>query len=427
MNLRRIDTANASLEARLSAAPSKSVTHRALVSAALAEGTSAIRRPLVADDTVVTRNALQALGIPIRVDGDIWRVEGCGGRVPGGGDFDLMESGTSLRFLLAVAALGETESRLDGAPRLRERPVSDLAEALGQLGARIELTPGGGGLPARVVGGALGGGSLLVPGDRSSQFASGLLLIGPCLGGTLDVQLEPPVVSLPYIELTAQVMQVFGAQIRRTGECGWRTTPGIGRGTDYVVEGDHSSASYFLAAPAVVGGRVRVERIAPTSLQPDACLGDVLERVGCAVHRGPDWVEVEGTGKIEPFELDMGHAPDVVPTLAVMALFADGPSEIRGVAHLRHKESDRLAVLARNLTALGRPTTVDEDRLVVGAPAGPLRGARIATASDHRMAMAFAIAGLRIPGIEIDDADCVAKSNPDFWTQHSVLTGGAGA
>ena len=194
---------------------------------------------------------------------------------------------------------------------------------------------------------------------------------------------------------------------------------------DYSVEGDHSSASYFLAAACIVGGRIRVRGLLPHSAQSDAVLVDLLDSLGCEIGRGEDWVEVRGTGRIPGFDLHMGDAPDLVPTMAVLGLFADGPCAIRGVAHLRLKESDRLEMLASNLRLLGRSATAEEDRLVIGPPPGQLRGGQVPTASDHRMAMAFAIAGLRIPGVTIDDAECVAKSNPDFWRDFSRLTTGS--
>jgi 3-phosphoshikimate 1-carboxyvinyltransferase len=233
--------------------------------------------------------------------------------------------------------------------------------------------------------------------------------------------IEPPAVSLPYVDLTARVLTAFGASVTRESELSWRVAAGGLTGRDYRIEGDHSSASYFLAAAAVVGGRVRVCNLASDSTQSDARLGTILRDLGCRVDTGDDWVQIEGDGRIPGFDLDLADAPDIVPTLAVLALFADGPSVLRGVAHLRHKESDRLEVLARNLRALGRHATSLDDRLIVERPPPCLGGTRISTASDHRMAMAFAIAGLRIEGIQIEDPACVAKSNPAFWDQLDEL------
>jgi 3-phosphoshikimate 1-carboxyvinyltransferase len=260
-----------------------------------------------------------------------------------------------------------------------------------------------------------------VSASHSSQFASALLLIGPRLDGGLELRLAPGAVSLPYIELTARVMREFGIDVERPDSLSWRVPSGDYAGRRYEIEGDHSSASYFLAAAAIVGGSVRVERLDPDSEQADACLGEILETLGCTVKRDRTSIEVEGSGRIPPFDLEMSHAPDVVPTLAAIALFADGPCSMRGIAHLRIKESDRLGVLASNFRRLGRGAEATDDALIVAAPEGPLHGATIDTASDHRMAMAFAVAGLRIAGVVIDDPACVSKSNAGFWEDFSRL------
>jgi len=423
VSYRAIQPRNKAVSATLRIAPSKSVTHRALVAAALASGHSVIVDPLDADDTRTTAEGLASLGFRVDLRGARWELEGLDGRVPGGGTIALGDSGTSFRFLTAVAGIGETSSRLDGSPRLRQRPVQELAGALSSLGARIALTPGGGGLPLRAGGCPVRGGSVVLPAGRSSQFTSALLLIGSRLPGGLEIVLAPPAVSLPYVEVTVRVLREFGVRIERTGELRWRVSEGGYRGREFRVEGDHSSASYFLAAAAILGGRVRAEGLDPDSAQPDARLQRILHDLGCRVRSGPDWVEIEGSGRIRPFDLDLSDAPDLVPTLAVLALFADGPSAMRGVGHLRIKESDRLETLAGNLRRLGRDASTTEDALLVGPDSSRRpKGAMIETASDHRMAMAFAIAGLRIPGVTIDDADCVAKSNPDFWKDFSRLT-----
>ncbi len=420
MGPRTVATARGGITAALEAVPSKSVTHRALIAAALG-GTTRIEGALAADDTRVTIEGLRSLGIPARRSAEAWIVEGGGGSIPGGGRIDLLESGTSFRFLTAVAALGARPSRLDGARRLRERPIGDLARVLEQLGATVEVDPGGG-LPLTIGGSALRGGCRVsVAGDRSSQFASALMLIGCRLPGGLEVAIEPPAVSLPYVEITEQVLGSFGVPIERISTLGWRVPEAIPRADLYRVEGDHSSASYFLAAAAIVGGSVRVHGIRPDSRQPDSRLADLLGQMGCEVEAGSDFVAVTGSGRLQPFDLEMSGAPDLAPTVAVLGAFADGPSTIRGIGHLRHKESDRLELLAKNLTALGRPALARDDRLEIGARRA-FRPATIETRSDHRMAMAFAVAGLAIEGVVIDDADCVAKSNPEFWRQFAELT-----
>jgi 3-phosphoshikimate 1-carboxyvinyltransferase len=259
-----------------------------------------------------------------------------------------------------------------------------------------------------------------MPSARSSQFASSLLLIGSRLAGGLDLHLEAPV-SSPYVALTVEVLRAFEVAVSRVDDHHYRVQQGSYPGTEYPVEGDHSTASYFLAAAAVTAGRVRVCGLSPDSQQADAVLQRILADTGCKVRRGPDWIEVHGNGELQPLDHDMTAAPDLVPTLAVLALFSAGPSTLRGVGHLRHKESDRLDLLVRNLKILGRPAQATADRLEIGPQVNALRGGEVITASDHRMAMAFAIAGLRIPGVVIDDANCVGKSNPGFWNQLDAL------
>jgi len=410
------------LEGVLSAAPSKSLTHRGLVAAALADGRSVIQNPLDADDTRVTLMGLQALGLRVECSANAWAVEGCGPALPGGGALQLAESGTSMRFLVALAVLGQEPSTLDGSPRLRERPLDELVHALGVLGGRIEATPGGGGLPVRAGGAPPVGGSVSVPAGRSSQFASALLLIASRLGQGLDLTLEPPAVSLPYIELTVSVLEAFGVRVERPAPLRWRVSPGAYAAREYRVEGDHSSASYFLAAAAIVGGCVKMEALSPRSAQADARLGRLMADAGCEVATGEEWVQVRGGRSYRGFDLDMGAAPDLVPTVAVLAMFADGPSVLRGIEHLRIKESDRLETIASNLRRLGCDARAIDDRLEIRPDPSGYRGAVIETASDHRMAMAFAVAGLMIGGVVIDDPACVSKSNAGFWTQLEALT-----
>jgi 3-phosphoshikimate 1-carboxyvinyltransferase len=347
-------------------------------------------------------------------------VEGRGGRVAGGGRLALRDSGTSLRLLLAVASLGESVSSLDGSPRLRERPIEPLVRALRGLGARVTGAAGAAGLPLEAGGRRPAGGAVSVEGGLSSQFASALLLVAPRLENGLDLTLVPPVVSLPYVELTVSVLARFGVAVERPAALRYVVRRSDYAGCRFTVEGDHSSASYFLAAAAIVGGAVRVTGILPDSGQPDARLAAILAAAGCAVRRGRTWIEVRGGKLAGGIDVDLQDAPDLAPTVAVVASFAPGPSVIRGVAHLRWKESDRLGLLAQNLTALGRPAEAHADRLELGAARGELHGALVRTGSDHRMAMAFAVAGLRL-GLELDDADCVTKSNPGFWQQLARL------
>lgn len=419
---RWLPAAKRPLDACLDAPPSKSVTHRALVAAALADGVSTVARPLDALDTRATVSGLEALGFPVVSEAGDLLVHGRGGRVAGGGRLDLNESGTSLRLLTAVAALGRASSRLDGAVRLQRRPLGPLTRALGSLGARVS----GHGLPMTVGGTPFHGGEVSVPGSPSSQFASALMLIGPCLAGGLTLHIEPPAVSLPYIALTAEVMRAFGAEATRVEDLEWRIgmAPYVAR--TYLVEGDHSSASYFLAAPLIAGGRVRIRNLNSGSRQADACFSQILARLGAVIRTGTDWIEVGGSGELAGFDVSLNHAPDLVPTVAMLGLFASGASVIRDVPHLRSKESDRLHQLAVNLQRLGRVVRVCGDRLEIDASRAEPDPFVVETDGDHRIAMAFALAGLRVPGLAIDDADCVTKSNPGFWTDWNAMLGTSG-
>jgi 3-phosphoshikimate 1-carboxyvinyltransferase len=421
MSVREVQAASGPLDVALRAVPSKSVTHRALIVAALARGTSTIHQPLVAEDTLVTRAALTALGIEVDTVREGWRVRGGAGVLAGGASLDLRDSGSSLRFLAPLAALGLAPSRLDGSARLGERPMLELLHALSELGAALP-EDGNACLPL-VIGGGLRGGAVRLQARLSSQFASALLLVASRLPQGIDVTLEPRAVSVPYVELTARVLTEFGVPVQRVHERRWRVAPCDHAGREYRVEGDHSTAAFFLAAPAVVGGRVRVVGLDPRSVQPDARLATLLADLGCTVLTGADWVEVQGSGRTPGFEHDLSQTPDLVPILAAVALFAEGPCVLRGLAHLRHKESDRLELLARNLRTLGREARAREDRLEVGPPPPALSGATVETGSDHRLAMAFAVAGLRLPGTRVREPTCVAKSHPGFWDDFEKLEG----
>jgi 3-phosphoshikimate 1-carboxyvinyltransferase len=426
MRGRCIRTARAPLRARLRAVPSKSGTHRALVAAALASGPSVILDPLDADDTARTRDGIRALGIPVSEDASAWTVHGAGGTVPGGGTLRLGASGTSFRFLLALATLGRSPSRLEGSPRLAERPIGELARALASLGGDVAVPSERVALPATAGGKPMRGGALRLTGRDSSQFASALLLIGARLPRGVDLEVAAGAVSLPYVRLTARVLEVFGVPVEGDGVTRFRIAPADYPGRDHRVEGDHSSASYLLAAAAVVGGVVRVEGLRPDSAQPDAAFGSMLRALGCDVRAGADWIEARGTGTVPGFELDLRECPDLAPTLAALALFSEGPCRLTGIAHVRSKESDRLEVLAAGLAALGRDASAGPDSLVIGPPpAGGLHGGTVATASDHRIAMAFAIAGLKLRGVTIDDEASVEKSYPGFWRDLSTVRTGS--
>jgi 3-phosphoshikimate 1-carboxyvinyltransferase len=407
------------LDARVRPPGSRSLTNRALLAAALARGESVLSGATESDDALAMREGLRALGVPIRVDGETWSVSGCAGRLPARGrvDVDVRASGTTARFLTAAATLtpAGVEVVLDGSARMRERPIGDLAAALRGLGAAVETLGPGGCPPVRVRGGGLAGGAIAIDAKRSSQYVSGVLLAAPCAARDVEISLvEGRLVSRPFVDLTLQVMNQFGADAGWTADGGLRVAHGGYAGRRYAIEPDAQAAVYAFAAAAITGGRVVVEGIGAASRQPDLRVLEVLERMGCRVRRGADAIELAApAGALTGVSCDGDPMPDAVLALAVVALFANGPTEIRNLGTLRIKESDRLAALETEIRRLGGRAEAGPDWLRI-EPA-PLRGAAIETYADHRMAMSFALAGLAVPGLAIRDPGCVAKTWPDFF------------
>jgi 3-phosphoshikimate 1-carboxyvinyltransferase len=405
---------------------SKSITNRALVCAALARGESLLTGALESEDTQVMLEALGRLGIDVQRDpaAATVRVSGCDGQLPASGaDLFVGNSGTTMRFLTALVALGRGTFRLDGVPRMRARPIGDLLEALVALGVSARSELGNGCPPVVVEAAGLRGGRAEIRGDVSSQFLSGLLLAAPYADARLEIEVAGDLVSRPYVEMTLAVMRSFGAEVVASGEglC-YRVSNGARyQGRTYAIEPDASAASYFFGAAAATGGDVTVQGLGRGSLQGDVAFCDCLERMGCEVQWRPHSIRVVGR-PLAGIEADMNAISDTAQTLAVVALFAEGPTTIRGVAHIRHKETDRIADLARELRKLGAAVDELPDGLRI-AP-GELRGAAIDTYGDHRMAMSFALAGLRIPSVEIRDPGCVAKTYPRYFDDLRQALGG---
>jgi len=412
------------IDARVSLPGSKSLTNRALVCAALANGPSVIAHALRADDTEAMLDGLAALGVHVEADwsNDEVRISGCGGRPRG--DVVLVDarlSGTTSRFLLPLAALGEGVRRVDGANRLRERPMGPLVQAVRALGAEVRDVGAPGHLPVEVVGGTLRGGDVSLSGDVSSQFLSALLLAAPAMPEGLRVHLTTELVSRPYVEMTMAVMHSFGASVERMGDHGWTIVPQTYRGATYAVEPDASAASYAFAAAAIVGGTVRVEGLGNGSLQGDLAFVDVLERMGARVERTTEATVVHRDGPLTGIEVDLSQISDTAQTLAVVAAFADGPTRVTGIGFIRGKETDRVGAVVTELQRAGIVATEEPDGFVVepGAP----RPTVIETYEDHRMAMAFALLGLRADGIRIADPACVVKTFPGYWAMLDTLRG----
>jgi 3-phosphoshikimate 1-carboxyvinyltransferase len=403
---------------------SKSITNRALVCAALADGESLLAGALDSEDTRVMIGALRQLRLIVEHDvtGSAIRVVGSGPRLPASrADLYVANSGTTMRFLTAMVALGHGTFRLDGTPRMRERPIRDLLDALRQLGADARSESQNGCPPVVVRAHGLPGGRARIAGDVSSQFLSGLLMAAPCAAGPVELEVAGELVSKPYVEMTLAVMSAFGVTVDVEGLDRFVTPGGQAyHARRYEIEPDASAASYFFAAAAVTGGEVTVEGLSRESLQGDVAFCDCLARMGCDVLYGPDSITLVGK-PLRGIEVDMNPISDTVQTLSAVALFAEGPTTITGVAHIRHKETDRIRALATELRKLG--AEVDELSDGLRIVPGSLRPAEIDTYDDHRMAMSLAVAGLASPGVVIRDPGCTAKTYPGFFSDLGKLGG----
>jgi 3-phosphoshikimate 1-carboxyvinyltransferase len=408
---------------------SKSITNRALVLAALSQSGCTLHGALRSEDTEVMVEALRTLGFGVETD---WETETIrvnrppGDRIIPAREANLFvgNSGTSMRFLAAMVSLGWGHYRLDGVPRMRERPIEDLLVALRQIGVDSRSEAGNGCPPVIIETVGLKGGHVRIRGDISSQFLSGLLMAVPLAKSDTTIVVEGTLVSRPYVDMTIAMMREFGAEIDRTirlaAVCGWRI-PGnqVYYRPPYEIEPDASAASYFFAAAAIAQGEIAV-RLPCGSLQGDSSFVDVLKKMGCTVVTE----EIDGTMHVQGstskgasplrgIDVDMNAISDTVMTLAAVALFAEGPTTIRNVAHIRHKETDRIAALATELRKLGAGVEEFPDGLRITP--GPLHGAEIDTYNDHRMAMSMALVGLKVPGVVIRNPGCVAKTYPNFF------------
>ena len=414
------------IDCTVSVPGSKSLTQRALIAAALADGETILHGPLVSEDTEYSSHALMQMGVEIRKEKESWLVAGNGGKIKTPEeDIFLGNNGTATRFLTSVAALGEGEFIIDGEERMHQRPIGPLMEALEGWGVDITSIHETGCPPLSIRANGLDGGRTVLPEGKSSQYLSSLLLVAPFarISATLDVVGE--VLSKPYVAMTLQVMADFGIAVEAVHDFSSFTIPqGIYQSHDYRIEGDASNASYFWAAAAVTGGRVTVDNVPVPSLQGDAMLVPLLARMGCDINQAGNGITVIGAGRLEGINVDMGNMPDVVPTLAVVAAFAEGLTEITNIGHLRIKECDRLHAVVTELTRMGAVVEEFADRMIIHGEGGRnLHGARIETYNDHRMAMSMAVAGLKVPGVRILEEQCVAKSFPDFWQRFAQLQG----
>ena len=424
----------APLDAAVRVPGSKYEANRFLIAAALTDGTTRLSGLPEGEDIRAAISAVDALGGSTAGRGNSLEVRGTAVDAGPGPSFDpggpvrvaVGESGTLLRFLTAAAATVPGSITITGSGRIGERPVAGLVAALRALGADIETT--GDFAPLTVRSGRLDGGAVSVPAAESSQFASGLLLAAPRAAGAVSVALEGDPVSASYLDLTVSVMARCGVRVERPGPGRFRVAPGARyRPGDHRISGDWTSAGYFFAAAAVAPGRVTVDGLDPESPQGERRFPGVLRRMGCEVSEAPSEegvrVTVAGASRLRGVSVDMRSMPDAVPTLAAIAPFAEGATRIHGTSHLRHKESDRVAALADGLGRLGARVTATEDGLAIEPPerGAPLRAAGLDPHGDHRIAMALALTGLRVPGVRIRSPQVVAKSFPGFWRALSEL------
>ena len=400
---------------------SKSITNRALLIAGLADGPSTLTGALFSDDTRYMAEALLKLGIPVSSDSaaHTMTVTGKGGTIPASSaDLFIGNSGTTARFLAAAVALGIGTYRIDGVPAMRKRPIGPLLDALQQLGVDAVSEYDTGCPPIRITSTGLPGGTIRMPGYLSSQYFTGMMLAAPCAQGTITIEVEGDLISRPYIEITADVMRAFGVEAQIGDASSSRfTIPGGQqyRARDYHIEPDASAASYFFAVAAITGGTITIDGLGTSSLQGDVQFVRVLEQMGCTVEMREAATTVTGPadGRLRGGTFDFSAISDTSQTLAGIAPFVDSPVTFRGVAHNRVKETDRVGNVVKELRKLGQEVEEYQDGMTIHPR--PVTPAVIETYDDHRMAMGFALIGLRAPGVRLENPACVTKTFPDFF------------
>ncbi|KYC44611.1 MAG: 3-phosphoshikimate 1-carboxyvinyltransferase [Candidatus Methanofastidiosum methylothiophilum] len=424
MKIKEINRLTYELDAKIKAPPSKSYTHRALFAAALSEGRSKIIDPLFSDDIKYTINSLKQLGVRIIEHSNneevYLEVQGSSGKLEEPrSPLYIGNSGTTLRFLMAISSLVKGTVVIDGDEEVRKRPVKGLEDSLKKLGLIIESNNGC--PPVKITSkGTLGGETILEP-SQSSQYLSALLLASPFSKPYMKIKLAGQVPSSPYVEMTLDVMKKFGVLVERKDFSEFTTSPSKYLGQEYRVEGDFSNSSYFMAIAAISGGKVTIQNLNKESKQADRIFVDILQNMGCKIFWQNNSLILKG-GKLKGLEIDMKKSPDIVPTLAVVSAFAEDPTKIYNIETLRFKETDRLRAVANELSKVGCKIEEGRDYMIINPRR--LHGAQIETYKDHRMAMSFAVAGLFVEGIKILDPDCVSKSYPNFWEDFSKVCGG---
>lgn len=418
------------LDATVKIPGSKSITNRAIILSALATGTSLLKNILVAQDTQLMFNAIHELRIPITIDKTqhLAEITGCDGFLPSSeAEIDCGNAGTVMRFVTALCALGHGTYKLDGVQRMRQRPIGDLVAGLRAFGCGVEYPEKEDFPPLTMHATGLSGGKISFHSPPSSQLISAMLMVAPYAKRDVMIDVTGDVVSQPYLKMTTSLMDHFGVivieQYTKEGAKFVIESTQKYKGRNFTIEPDASNATYFLAAPAIAGGQVTVEGLGTHSLQGDAKFVDVLEKMGCTIERQSNQLTVMGPkspDRLRGIDIDLNDMPDTVQTLAVVALFAEGPTMIRNIANLRVKETDRLSALNNELTKLGAKIEECDDHLKI-TPPDSLTPADIDTYDDHRMAMSFALAGLKCKGITILQSQCCEKTFPDFFNHFDAM------
>jgi 3-phosphoshikimate 1-carboxyvinyltransferase len=412
----RVRPINHPLNATIRVPGSKSLTNRALLIAALANGTTKITNALFSDDSKYFAKALQTLGFDVQLEeaSSEMTVTGLGGKIPATkAKLFIGNAGTAARFLTAFLTLGNGEYLLDGDSRMRERPIGDLVDALNRLGGKLEAInncP-----PVKIIASGLPGGKTKITGDISSQFLSALLMIAPCAKSPIEIELTTGLNSKPYVDMTISIMKDFDIEVERDDYNRFTVHPASYLPlADYQIESDAASASYFFAAPAICGGTVRVENISRKSLQGDIDFLNILAEMGCTITETDDCLLVTGHSSLHGIDMDMRDIPDTAQTLAAIAPFASSPTRIRGIASARVKETDRIHATCTELERLGVQVEEHEDGMTI-YPCQTFKPSNVQTYNDHRMAMSFSLIGLRFEGVTIENPSCVSKTFPNFF------------
>lgn len=414
-----IPVLNHPVDATVEIPGSKSITNRALLVASLAEGESLLENALFSEDSEYFAKCVEQLGIPIELNPQQAQIKiaGKGGEIPAQqADLFVGLAGTAARFISALVGLGKGEYRLDGVPRMRERPMGDLVTVLQSAGAKVNFEGQPGFMPYTIYGGQFTGGHFRLKANQTSQQLSALLMIAPYAQQDTIIEVEGTLVSQSYVKMTCRLMADFGVEVIESASNQFQIKAGQRyQGRHYTIEPDASNASYFFAAAAVTGGRVRVNYLTKESCQGDILWLNVLEQMGCQIEHGDNYTVVTGPQQLQGIDIDMNDMSDLVQTLGAIAPFASSPVTIRNVEHIRYKETERIKAVVTELQRMGVKVKEFADGLRVEPSA--ITPAEIETYHDHRMAMAFAVTGLKAPGIVIKNPGCTAKTFPDYFTR----------